>query len=397
MIPYGNLWFFYVAGLLALPAVALGLCGIRIKWYGMVATLVGVGAIMVHTPRQAFALLGFLAFQTALMKTHLWFISTRGRKVPTERRLAVVLALAPLAVVKVAGLFELSLLGFIGISYFTFRAVQVILEISDGLIKKQPVLDHLYFMTFFPVVLSGPIDRSRRFAQDADTGFSAVAYSRLLGKGLTFILLGAVYKFVIAWWLERRMALLTRPEHPHRLPGPHESALADPGSLLGYMYLYGLNLFFDFAGYSLMAVGLSYLFGIRAPVNFRLPFLAENIKDFWNRWHITLSFWLRDFLYTRLLMALIKRKTFASKHAASYTAYLVNMTAMGLWHGLTLYYVIYGVYHGVLMVLNDLYERKVSWHRRFGRATWYRLLGIIVTFHLVMFGFLIFSGRLIRI
>ena len=101
------------------------------------------------------------------------------------------------------------------------------------------------------------------------------------------------------------------------------------------MYLYTLYLFFDFAGYSLMAVGSSNILGIQTPMNFNKPFLSVDIKDFWTRWHITLSTWLRDFVFSRVLMQVIRKKWFKNRlHNATY-AYIINMLVMGFWHGLS--------------------------------------------------------------
>lgn len=378
MTSFGEIGFFALLGLVAVPAVVLGLAGRRIKWYGMAASLVATLVLLIPTPRQLVLLMAFLIGETLVMKAHLWFIARYGNTNRHERGLAVAAALVPLVIVKVTGLFDFPSLGFIGVSYLSFRAVQVIVEISDKLITRQGVLDYLYFVAFFPTLSSGPIDRSRRFLQDAGRTFDRDEYLGLLGRGLWLLLLGAVYKFaasaLFAGWL------LT---------------LGDgPTGILAYMYLYSFHLFFDFAGYSLMAVGASHLFGIRTPMNFRLPFVSASIKEFWNRWHITLSFWLRDYVYTRLLMSFVRRKTFANRHVASHVALVVNMGLMGVWHGTTWYYIAYGLYHGVLLVLNDLYERKSRFYAAHKNAAWYRVAAIMVTFHLVAFGFLVFSGRL---
>jgi membrane protein involved in D-alanine export len=194
------------------------------------------------------------------------------------------------------------------------------------------------------------------------------------------IFLGFLYKFILA-------ALIKRFWVDHATG----NSLANT---ISYMYAYSLYLFFDFAGYSAFAIGFSYLFGIRTPENFNLPFLATNIRDFWNRWHITLSFWFRDHVYMRFLIAAAKGKWFRSEQIASYLGYFLAFGLMGLWHGTELHYIIYGLYQACLLTLYDLFSR---WNKqrqlwRTGRA--WRLASIVVTFHFVCFGFLIFSGRL---
>lgn len=379
MISFGDILYFYLLALLSIPAICLGLAGRRIKWYGVLATTIMVVALVAGSRKEVVLLAAFLVGQTALLKAHLWFAQRYGRDVRWERRSAVLLALLPLVIVKLSGAVHFPSLAFIGISYFTFRAVQVVLEISDGLIRRLSAVDLLYFMAFFPTIASGPIDRSRRFLQDADAAMDGREYSHLLGRGMWLILLGATYKFVLGMWIG---SYLTQTG-------------GGPLGMLAYMYVYGFYLFFDFGGYSAMAVGAAYVFGIETPMNFRMPFVASSIKDFWARWHITLSFWLRDFLYTRLLMILIKRKAFGSNVTASHFAIVINMLAMGFWHGETVHFVTYGLYHGVLLVANDVYERRFTQFRLYRDRLWYRLGATAVTFNLVMFGFLIFSGHLI--
>ncbi|MBP6996119.1 MAG: D-alanyl-lipoteichoic acid biosynthesis protein DltB [Phycicoccus sp.] len=380
MIAFGSVSFFALLAGLAVPALVLGMLGKPIRLWGLAATAIAVGALFADHPRQLALLLAFVVGQAALMRLHLMYIGRYGRDHPWERRAAVTLALAPLALVKLAGMLEHPQLTFLGVSYLTFRAVQVILEISDGLIKRVNLLDYLYFVTFFPTIASGPIDRSRRFDQDLATALPRAEYLSLVAVGLRRIMLGALYKFVFAAWFA------------HWIAEPSGGFLGT----VSYMYLYGLDLFFDFAGYSLMAVGASALFGIRTPMNFRLPFVAESIRDFWNRWHISLSFWFRDYVYSRLVMALIRRKVIADRVMAGRLALLVNMGLMGLWHGTGIQFLLYGLYHGVMLVGYDVYEKSVPWHKRLKDVLWYRLFMIVVTFHIVMVGFLIFSGQVIQ-
>jgi len=378
MTLFGDLQFFAYLTLICVPAVFLGLRGWPIRSYGLLVSLMTIAIVLGPSRRQLLLLCGFVIGQLVLAAGHLWFIRSHGRGHSWERRLVVVAALVPLALAKLAGMIEFPSLGFLGVSYLTFRAVQVVLEISDGLITHVRPIPYLYYMTFFPVLAAGPIDRSRRFEQDADHPPSREQYARLLGQGLWYLVLGAGYKFGPGAWCEYWL------RSPETLPG----------GWVGYMYAYGFQLFFDFGGYSLMAVGVSYIFGIRTPLNFRTPFVAESIKDFWNRWHITLSFWLRDYLFSRLTMALIRRKVFSDRATSAHVGFVVNMTTMGLWHGTRIQYILYGLYHGVLMVVNDTYERKSTFHKNHRRAMWYRVLSIVLTFHVVMFGFLIFSGYL---
>ncbi len=100
-------------------------------------------------------------------------------------------------------------------------------------------------------------------------------------------------------------------------------------------------------GYSAFAVGFAYLLGYRVPENFNLPFISRNIKEFWTRWHISLSFWFRDFIYMRFLLLAIKRKWFRSKHTPAYIANFLTFGVMGFWHGTATHYLVYGAYHAL--------------------------------------------------
>ena len=377
---YGSLYWFYLLALVSLPAVVIGLLGKPLRAYSRVATVLMVVLIIGWMSGQWLWLVGFLVFELTLIKGWLHYRVGHEQVSPWLARLAAAGATLPLVVIKVGNLFPTLSIGFLGISYLSFRVIQVVLEITDGLITALPLADLTFFVMFFPTLASGPIDRLRRFQQDADRVWTRDEYVYLLGRGLGMLLMGAVYKFVLAAWFT------TQLDWANGWP-----------QTLAYMYLYTGRLFFDFAGYSAMAVGVSYIFGIRTPPNFRLPFAAESIKDFWNRWHISLSFWFRDYLYTRLAMFLMRTRLFKGRRvAAGRVALALNMCLMGAWHGFQVHYLLYGLYHGLLLVANDVYEKK-SRLFAYRHHVAYRLVAIAVTFQLVVFGFLLFSGHILAI
>ncbi|MHB1010470.1 MAG: D-alanyl-lipoteichoic acid biosynthesis protein DltB [Propionibacteriaceae bacterium] len=377
---YGSLYWFYILTLVSLPAVVLGLLEKRLRPYTRIATVVMVVLLIGWTSGQWLWLVGFLVFELTLAKVWLRYRLGHEHVNPLLARLAAAGATLPLVVVKAGSLFPTLSVGFLGISYLSFRVIQVVLETTDGLITALPLADLAFFILFFPTLASGPIDRLRRYEQDEDRVWTRHEYVYLLGRGIGLLLLGGVYKFVLAAWFTAQL----------------EWAVGWPQTL-AYMYLYTGRLFFDFAGYSAMAVGTSYIFGIRTPPNFRLPFVAESIKDFWTRWHITLSFWFRDYVYTRLAMYLMRLRIFTGHRvAAGRVALALNMLLMGAWHGFQLHFLLYGLYHGILLVLNDVYEKKSRLYAYRNRLA-YRLVAIAVTFQLVVFSFLIFSGHILAI
>ncbi|ORO92690.1 D-alanyl-lipoteichoic acid biosynthesis protein DltB [Streptococcus mitis] len=345
----------------------------RKDYYILTLSLLFAVAIYGKSRAMIVYLISFVIYQ--------YFLVFIAQRIETKRlKPLVFLSIFPLVINKVFALTSLHLLAFIGISYMSFKTIQIMLEISDGLIKEKiSVKDYLQFLLFFPTVSAGPIDRSRRFLKEINEVMPRKEYLELAGDGIYRIVLGLLYKVVLSTYVYQMLLTLN-----------------NTGTVvysIKYMYLYTLYLFFDFAGYSLMAVGSSNILGIQTPMNFNKPFLSVDIKDFWTRWHITLSTWLRDFVFSRVLMQAIRKKWFKNRlHNATY-AYMVNMLVMGFWHGLSISYIVYGFYHGVLMAGFEVYQKKSSFYKKNKNKNWYKLLSWFVTMNLVMIGFFIFSGE----
>ena len=369
--------FFLLLFVVLLIGFVLNYFGKRKDYYILSLSILFAGAIYGKSKSMVVYLLAFIIYQYVLV-----FIAQRM----DLKRLKplVMLSILPLVVNKVFAITQLHLLAFIGISYMSFKTIQIMLEISDGLIKEKiSVKDYLQFLLFFPTVSSGPIDRSRRFLKEINEVMPRKDYLELAGDGIYRIVLGLLYKVVLSTYVYQILL-----------------ALSNTGTVvysIKYMYLYTLYLFFDFAGYSLMAVGSSNILGIQTPMNFNKPFLSIDIKDFWTRWHITLSTWLRDFVFSRVLMQVIRKKWFKNRlHNAAY-AYMVNMLVMGFWHGISVSYIAYGFYHGILMSGFEIYQKKSTFYKKHKNKTWYKLISWFVTMNLVMVGFFIFSGELYKI
>jgi len=365
--------FFLLLFVVLLIGFVLNYFGKRKDYYILSLSILFAGAIYGKSKAMVVYLLAFIIYQYVLV-----FIAQRM----DSKRLKplVMLSILPLVFNKVFAITQLHLLAFIGISYMSFKTIQIMLEISDGLIKEKiSVKDYLQFLLFFPTVSSGPIDRSRRFLKEINEVMPRKDYLELAGDGIYRIVLGLLYKVVLSTYVYQMLL-----------------ALSNTGTVvysIKYMYLYTLYLFFDFAGYSLMAVGSSNILGIQTPMNFNKPFLSIDIKDFWTRWHITLSTWLRDFVFSRVLMQVIRKKWFKNRlHNAAY-AYMVNMLVMGFWHGISVSYIAYGFYHGILMSGFEIYQKKSTFYKKHKNKTWYKLISWFVTMNLVMVGFFIFSGE----
>jgi len=369
----GNEFFFFLILALVVGFI-INYLGKKTEYY--ILTLSVIFAIVIYGKKTLMLsyLIGFIIYQYILV---LIAQKTENAK---YLKILVFLPVVPLIINKVFALTQWHLLAFIGISYMSFKTIQIMIEISDGLIKERiSIIDYIQFLLFFPTVSSGPIDRSRRFMVDIKERMPRDEYLELAGVGVYRVVLGLLYKVVLSTYSYHY--LVTLPNF---------------GSLdysIKYMYLYTLYLFFDFAGYSLMAVGSSNILGIKTPMNFNKPFLSIDIKDFWNRWHITLSTWLRDFVFSRVFMEATKKKRFKKRLNTAMYAYMVNMLLMGFWHGLTISYIVYGAYHGILMAGFEYYQKKSKFYKKNKNKAWYKVCSWFITINLVIFGLYIFSGE----
>jgi alginate O-acetyltransferase complex protein AlgI len=219
----------------------------------------------------------------------------------------------------------------IGISFYTFEAINYTVDVYRGRVRAERQLGHfMLFITFFPHLVAGPIVRARDFLPQIKRA-KRKSWLRC-HLGVQLFLLGLVKKLVIA----DRMALFADP------------VFKDPqaygtGTLWLAVLAYALQIYCDFSGYSDMALGSAHLLGYKLTINFRLPYLARNIAEFWHRWHISLSTWLRDYLFIPLG---------GSRGTALRTCrnLLITMTLGGLWHGANWTFLWWGVVHGLLLI-----------------------------------------------
>lgn len=292
MIPYGTFTFFLIAFIVLLPVIIMGLVGKRSRIYNGISTMVMIVLIFSSEKHNLFGLsflsvqlINFILYILWQVAIIMFYWKSRAKNNTFSKFFVViVLSILPLVVVKVMqsswfGAAQLKLhenkviefIGFLGISYVTFKSVQLLMEIRDGSIKEVKVSKVFQFISFFPTISSGPIDRYKRFVKDEAKIPSSDQYQELLHKAIHYIMLGFLYKYIIAYLIQ---VYAINP------------LLLDFNSFTAkwlYMYAYSLYLFFDFAGYSLFAMAFSYLYGIQTPQNFKQPFKAKNIKDFWNR------------------------------------------------------------------------------------------------------------------
>lgn len=226
----------------------------------------------------------------------------------------------------------------LGISFYTFQNISYLLDIYQN--RTQPetsLLKYALYIAIFPHLIAGPILRYGEMAPQLHTPESRINAARI-DRGILFFVMGLAKKVIIA----DQVAVMINP------------MLADYTDLQFFKSWlvaigYTLQIYFDFSGYSDMAIGLAALLGFDFPRNFDNPYMARDIVDFWRRWHITLTNWLRDYIFLPASRAMLRRSW--HRLAAMMSAYLLTMTISGIWHGTGMTFFLWGLYHGVLICI----------------------------------------------
>jgi alginate O-acetyltransferase complex protein AlgI len=248
----------------------------------------------------------------------------------------------------------------IGISFYTFQSISYILDVYRKEIPPaKNFSDYTFYMTFFPHLVAGPIVRARDFLPQITN--PQIISKALYKESILRITIGLVKKLFIADYLAKYVDLVQAT--------PDGFSGAD--HLLS-MYAYSFQIYFDFSGYSDIAIGIALMLGYRLKENFDNPYVAENITEFWRKWHISLSLWLRDYIYIPLGG---NRKGVVNM----YLFLLITMLVGGFWHGADWRFVFWGLAHGLALVLHKLFSKVLPK----SKALVLRLVGIVFTFHFV--------------
>ena len=260
----------------------------------------------------------------------------------------------------------------ITLSFYAFQALTYTIDLYRRDAKATPsYLAHLTAVSFFPTILAGPITRVSVLLDQIEKRKSLEAADG--GRALFLIGLGLIKKLMIADYLAGN--LVNRVfDFPNLYTGA-ENLIA--------VYAYTLQLFYDFSGYTDIAIGSALLLGIKLPANFNRPYAAHNIADFWRRWHITLSNWLRDYLYFSLPGLRSKWKIF------TYLNLMITMVLGGLWHGQSWNFAIWGALHGLGLVIVRLWQTRTGTKPAAG--IW-RYASILLTVHYVAFAWIFFRA-----
>lgn len=278
-----------------------------------------------------------------------------------------------------------SLLRLVGVSYFSFRMIHYIVESYRNKIENAGLHTYINYVIFFPAFISGPIHRYNQFAAQ----FQASSGSRLsadLRSGGERIVHGLFKKFVLA-----------QAFYPHILSSQADvlGRIGPFQAVLG-LYAYALYFYFDFAGYSDLAVGCARLLGIELPENFNNPFFKRNIRELWTNWHMSLTSWLVDYIYWPIVRKLRGVEFFRQRPISlSNAGMIITFVACGMWHGETAHFILWGAYHGIGIAILTIYQREKRKARspmlqKYFRSKASTVLGIIGTFHFFAFGLALF-------
>lgn len=233
-------------------------------------------------------------------------------------------------------------LTWLGYSFLAFRLLHAIRDRQANRLPAFSLQDFASYALFFPAVISGPIDKSQHFIQELERirneppETNRAQTLKNLVNGIPRILIGAFKKFVLA----DSLALFA-------LNAQNAAQTSSTGWLWFMLFAYALRIYFDFSGYTDVALGTAQLMGIRLPENFNLPYLKSNLTAFWNAWHITLSQWFRSYVFFPFTRAMRARSGFLQTWMIILCGQLITMTLIGLWHGITWNFLIWGAWHGL--------------------------------------------------
>ena len=285
----------------------------------------------------------------------------------------------------------------LGISFFTFTQIAYLIDVRQAVAKRQDLLTYSVFVTFYPHLIAGPIIHPREIMPQLAEGRIGGLKANDLALGLSWFVMGMVKKVLIA----DRISPLANALYNH------PSSFGTGGTWLGSI-CYAMQLYFDFSGYSDMALGLARMFSIEFPFNFNSPYKSPSIIVYWSRWHMTLSRYLAEYLYTPLLSAVngrrmdkgqkVSRKAQATPDGfVQMVAFplLTTMFIAGVWHGAGLQYIAFGVLHGVYLVINHAWRIFTpKGHRLHAKLP--APLSVVITFLAVLAGSVFFRASGLR-
>ena len=273
---------------------------------------------------------------------------------------------------------------WLGFSYVAFRLIHTLRDRINDRLPVVSLRDYMVYALFFPAYTAGPIDKLQRFQRDLEKPLIAEGFPVDLGKGGQRLVVGVFKKFVVADSLS--LIALNATNAGQVKSGSWAYVL-----LVAYSFL----IYFDFSGYTDIAIGLGRLMGFELPENFNRPYLKPNLTQFWNNWHMTLTQWFRAYFFNPLTRSL-RRKNGLPAWTVILITQFTTMVLIGMWHGVTVNFLLWGVWHGVGMFVHN---RWSAWFK--GHSSWldvhawrkkaWNVIGMVLTFHYVAIGWIFFA------
>jgi D-alanyl-lipoteichoic acid acyltransferase DltB (MBOAT superfamily) len=273
-------------------------------------------------------------------------------------------------------------LRWLGFSYIAFRLIHVLRDRQMGVLPVMSLREHMTYVIFFPALTAGPIDRAERFVAD-ERAMPPTLTASCLVEAAGRITIGLVKKFVISDSLALFALNAVNAEQTTSAP-----------ALWLLLYAYTFRLFLDFSGYTDIAIGIGLLVGIRLPENFNQPYIKPSLAAFWQSWHMTLSNWVRFYVFSPLSRALLVRRV--KPLTAVFAAQMATMIVIGLWHGVAWTFLAWGAWHGVGLFIHKVWSDRtrrqyLTLRQRPRLQRVWNIAGILLTFHFVTLGWVWFA------
>jgi alginate O-acetyltransferase complex protein AlgI len=265
----------------------------------------------------------------------------------------------------------------VGISFYTFQIIAYMTDVKRGELKpERSFLRFWVFISFFGQLIAGPIMRGYEFLPQINNVKNSSWKESRFKYGIYYIMMGLSKKIIFADYLA---------SYANRFFDSYMNFTILDGWIAAWLFAF--QIYFDFSAYSEIAVGVGHLFDLDLDINFKSPYISKNPKEFWKRWHITLSSWIRDYIYIPIGG---NRRGFAMQSVFLMAA----MTISGMWHGADWTFLIWGAYHGLLVIIHNIYQRYFSnFRNKVMDKNWYNVVCIFVYFNLTSIGWVFFRAK----
>jgi membrane protein involved in D-alanine export len=287
---------------------------------------------------------------------------------------------------------NLKVFAFIGISFYTFRLIALLIDLKREVITKVEFIKYYNYLTFFPSFLSGPVDRYQNFSDELDKNHNPND-RELIDSTYRFVL-GIFKKIVLAGLLHDLSIDAISTVSLESLPF---------WKILLSLYIYTAVLYLDFSGYSDMAIGLAQMLGLKIPENFNKPYLARNIQDFWTRWHMSFMTFLRDYVYYPFQLFLVKKLNIKNYLFTTIISTSLILFLASIWHGDKIQYVYYGLYHALCFSLFLIWRNFIQNKKRkelkikYVDSVYFKYFSQFLTLNYFAISLLFFSGRYLAV